>query len=182
MKRFWGRDKELTNQDYWDLQYSFDEYTKKEKVMNKKKIDDYKALVIYELQKSKIQYDLSKINDLQKLQGLIANLSASLGIEVVTENDDNKNERFTLGLIARYHEDIQKKPIRRWVEDLGGIDPIDTKMKVYYTGGILNAMGIQNPEIENYRKEIDRFTIKIKKEEESIKKENDEKLEELVNG
>lgn len=171
MKRFWGRG--LENQDYLDLQTMYNDYTESEKGMTKKKTDDYRALCIYEIQKSKIQYDLTKIPDTQKLQSLIDNLSSSLGIQTVQKMDDDRNERFTLGLLARYHEDVAKKPIRRWVEDLGGIDPIDMKIKVYYKGGILNAMGINNPDLEEYKKEVERYTVKIKQIEEDIRKEKE---------
>lgn len=173
--RFWGRG--LENQDYIDLQAMFDGYTVNEKNMTKKKQEDYKNLCIYELQKSKIHFDLSRIADTQKLQGLIDNLSSSLGIQAVQKMDDDKNERFTIGLLARYHEDVVKKPIRRWVEDLGGIDPIDMKIKVYYKGGILNAMGIQNPEMEEYKKEVDKYTVQIKEIEEQIRLEKEKELD-----
>lgn len=169
IKRFWGRG--LETQDYIDLQAMFDGYTINEKSMTKKKQEDYKNLCIYELQKSKIHFDLDRIADTQKLQGLIDNLSSSLGIQAVQKMEDDKNERFTLGLLARYHEDILKRPIRRFVEDLGGVDPIQKKIEVYYKGGILNAMGIQNPDIEKYREEVERYTVKLKHIEEEIAKE-----------
>lgn len=171
-KRFWGRG--LETQDYIDLQAMFDGYTVNEKSMTKKKQEDYKNLCIYELQKSKIHFDLGRIADTQKLQGLIDNLSSSLGIQAVQKMEDDKNERFTLGLLARYHEDILKRPIRRFVEDLGGIDPIQKKIEVYYKGGILNAMGIQNPEIEKYREEVEQYTVKLKQVEDEIEKERKE--------
>lgn len=159
IKLFWGND--LPPEDYKFLQQNFDRFTVNEKNMDYKKESDYKTLCVYELQKSKIQYDLSKVADVQKLQGLIDNLSNNLGIQAIQKKNDEQNDRFTLGLIARYHEDVKKKPIRRWVEDLGNKDMIDKTIKTYYLGGILQAMQINNPNIEQYRKEVEQFTVKL---------------------
>ncbi len=160
IKSFWGND--LPPEDYKFLQQNFDRFTSNEKNMDYKKESDYKTLCIYELQKSKIQYNLDKVADVQKLQGLIDNLSTSLGIQAIQKKNEEQNDRFTLGLIARYHEDIKKKPIRRWVEDLGNIDAIDKTIKIYYLGGILRAMGINNPDIKEYEKELEPYTVKLK--------------------
>ncbi len=159
IKLFWGND--LPPEDYKFLQQNFDRFTVNEKNMDYKKESDYKTLCVYELQKSKIQYDLSKVADVQKLQGLIDNLSNNLGIQAIQKKNDEQNDRFTLGLIARYHEDVKKKPIRRWVEDLGNKDMIDKTIKTYYLGGILQAMQINNPNIEQYKKEVEQFTVKL---------------------
>jgi len=159
MKLFWGND--LQPEDYKFLQQNFNKFTENEKKMDYKKESDYKTLCVYELQKSKIQYDLNRVGDVQKLQGLIDNLSNNLGIQAIQKKNDEQNDRFTLGLIARYHEDIKKKPIRRWVEDLGNIDMIDKTIKTYYLGGILQAMQINNPNIEQYKKEVEQFTVKL---------------------
>lgn len=160
MKLFWGND--LPHEDYKFLQQNFDRFTVNEKNMDYKKESDYKTLCVYELQKSKVQYNLDKVADVQKLQTLIDNLSTSLGIQAIQKKNEEQNDRFTLGLIARYHEDIKKKPIRRWIEDLGNIDAIDKTIKIYYLGGILQAMGINNPNIEEYKKELDPYTVKLK--------------------
>ena len=68
-----------------------------------------------------------------------------------------------MGLIARYHEDVKKKPIRRWVEDLGNKDMIDKTIKTYYLGGILQAMQINNPNIEQYKKRNRTIYCKIRR-------------------
>lgn len=159
IRLFWGND--LPPEDYKFLQQNFDRFTLNEKNMDYKKESDYKTLCVYELQKSKIQYDLNRVGDVQKLQGLIDNLSNNLGIQAIQKKNDAQNDRFTLGLIARYYEDVKKKPIRRWVEDLGNIDMIDKTIKTYYLGGILQAMQINNPNIEQYKKEVEQFTVKL---------------------
>lgn len=161
MRLFWGND--LEPEDYKFLQQNFNKFTENEKKMDYKKESDYKTLCVYELQKSKIQYDLNRVGDVQKLQGLIDNLSNNLGIQAIQKKNDEQNDRFTLGLIARYHEDVKKKPIKRWVEDLGNLDMVSKTIKTYYLGGILQAMQINNPNIEEYKKEVNQFTVKLDK-------------------
>lgn len=158
MRMFWGYG--LETNDYEFLQGNLNKYMPKEKNITPKELQDYKSLCIYELQKSKIQYDLTKIADVQKLQGLIDTLSNNLGIQVIQKLDENSNDRLTLGLIARYHEDIKRDPIRRWKEDLGNEDLIDEKIKIYYLGGILQAMKIHNPNEAEYKKVIEPHTVK----------------------
>lgn len=159
MRMFWGYG--LETNDYEFLQGNLNKYMPKEKNITPKELQDYKSLCIYELQKSKIQYDLTKIADVQKLQGLIDTLSNNLGIQVIQKLDENSNDRLTLGLIARYHEDIKRDPIRRWKEDLGNEDLIEDKIKTYYLGGILQAMKIQNPNKDEYDKAIEPYTVKL---------------------
>ncbi len=159
MRRFWGRG--LSNEDYLDLQENYDNFTANEKNMDYKKQSDYRTLCIYELQKSKIQFDLSCVGDVQKLQNLIDNLSSGLGIQAIQKMDEFSNDKLTLGLIARYHEDVKREPIRRWVEDFGNEDKIKDIVETYYLGGILQAMKIPNPKEREFKKNIEPYSVKI---------------------
>lgn len=159
IRRFWGRG--LSNEDYLDLQENYDNFTANEKNMDYKKQSDYKTLCIYELQKSKIQYNLDCVGDVQKLQGLIDNLSSSLGIQAIQKIDELSNDRLTLGLIARYYEDIKREPIRRWVEDFGNEDKFKDIIETFYLGGILQAMKIPNPKEQEFREKIEPYSVKM---------------------
>lgn len=167
IKMFWGLGQE--DEAYVFLQRMFNKFTAHEKNMDYKKESDYKTLCVYEWQKSKIQYDIDEVDKLTKLQGLIDKLSTSLGIQAIQKQEEEDNEMFTLGLITRYHEDIKKKPIRRWVEDLGNVDLMRAMLEVHYKGGILNSLKIPNPDIEKYKAEIDKYTVHITTQD----KEND---------
>ena len=161
MRRFWGRNASLSNQDYLDLQAMFDSFTKQEEIMDYKKESDYKQLCKYELQKSKIEFDISSIAAVEKLQKMIDTLSDNLGIQAIQKQDSFDNNKFVLGLIGRYYEDIKKKPIKRWVEDLGNIDPLRDIIRTDYLGGMASALGVSNPEIEEAKKRMDEFSVKL---------------------
>ena len=161
MIRFWGRNASLGNQDYLDLQAMFDSFTKQEETMDYKKESDYKQLCKYELQKSKIEFDISSIAAVEKLQKMIDTLSDNLGIQAIQKQDSFDNNKFVLGLIGRYYEDIKKKPIKRWVEDLGNIDPLRDIIRTDYLGGMAAALGVSSPEIEEARKRMEEFSVKL---------------------
>lgn len=161
MRRFWGRNAELTNQDYLDLQAMFDNFTRHEESMDFKKESDYKQLCKFELQKSKIEFNIDEINKVEKLQKMIDTLSDNLGIQAIQKQDAFDNNKFVLGLITRYHEDVKKKPIRRWVEDLGNVDPLRDIIKTDYLGGMAQALGVSNPEIEDAKKRWEEFSVQL---------------------
>lgn len=160
MKLFW-RNSALSDQDYLDLQAMFDNYTRHEENMDYKKESDYKQLCKYELQKSKIEFDISSIGAIEKLQKMIDTLSDNLGIQAIQKQDEFDNNKFVLGLIVRYHEDIKKEPIRRWVEDLGQLDPLRDIITTDYIGGLGAAMGINNPQVDEARKNMEKYMVKL---------------------
>lgn len=162
MRRFWGRG--LENQDYIDMQTMFDNLTMYEENMDYKKESDYKSLCIYELQKSKIQFNVDNIKQVETLQKMIDTLSSNLGIKAVQKKDGFDNNKFVLGLIGRYHEDVIKKPIRRWVEDLGNLDLMKNITEVHYTGNMAMAMGMNHPKFEEYKKELEKYSVVFDKE------------------
>lgn len=164
MRRFWGRG--LENQDYIDMQTMFNNLTMYEENMDYKKESDYKSLCIYELQKSKIQFNVDNIKQVETLQKMIDTLSSNLGIKAVQKKDGFDNNKFVLGLIGRYHEDIIRKPIRRWVEDLGNVDLFKNITEVHYTGNIAMAMGINHPKFEEYKKELEKYSVVFDEEDE----------------
>lgn len=159
MKKFWGRG--LENQDYLDLQDMFDNFTRNEDIMDFKKESDYKDLCIYQLQKSKMQFDFDSIPKVEKLQKMINDLSDNLGIQAIQKQDEFDNNKFVLGLITRYHEDIKKEPIRRWCEDLGHIDPFRDIITTDYIGGLGAAMGVNNPKVEEAKERMKEYMVKI---------------------
>lgn len=159
MRMFWGLG--LEDDAYIYMQTMFKRLTRHEKKIDHKKESDYKTLCIYEWQKSTIQYDIDQVNKLEKLQKMIDTLSNGLGIQARQRQEEESNERFTIGLITRYYEDVKKKPIKRWVEDLGNIDLMKSMLEVHYKGGIMHALQIPNPDIEKYEREIEEFTVKI---------------------
>lgn len=160
MRLFW-RNSNLSNQDYLDLQAMFDSYTKNEENMDYKKESDYRQLCKYELQKSKIEFDISSIAAVEKLQKMIDTLSDNLGIQAIQKQDEFDNNKLVLGLITRYYEDIKKDPIRRWVEDLGQLDPLRDIITTDYVGGLATAMGVTNPEIEDAKKRMEKYMVKL---------------------
>lgn len=162
IKRFWGRG--LPDEDYIDLQDMFDNLTSSEENMDYKKESDYKTLCIYELQKSKIQYDLSRIKDVTPLQKMIDDISSNLGIKAIQKKDGFDGNKFTLGLITRFAEDIVQSPIKRWVEDLGNVDLMKNICEVHYTGNIANVFGVSNDRIIEYQKELDKYSVHFDKE------------------
>lgn len=159
MKRFWGRG--LENQDYLDLQEMFDNFTRNEEGMDFKKESDYKDLCIYQLQKSKMQFDFESIPKVEKLQKMIDTLSDNLGIQAIQKQQEFDNNKFVLGLVTRYYEDIKKDYIRRWVEDLGHIDPLMDIIQTDYIGGLGAAIGVNNPLVVEAKKRMEEYSVKL---------------------
>lgn len=159
MKRFWGRG--LENQDYLDLQEMFDNFTRNEEGMDFKKESDYKDLCIYQLQKSKMQFDFESIPKVEKLQKMIDTLSDNLGIQAIQKQQEFDNNKFVLGLVTRYYEDIKKDYIRRWVEDLGHIDPLMDIIQTDYIGGLGAAIGVNNPLVVEAKKRMETYSVKL---------------------
>lgn len=159
IKRFWGRG--LENQDYLDLQEMFENFTKSEEHMDFKKESDYKDLCIYQLQKSKMQFDFDSIPKVEKLQKMIDTLSDNLGIQAIQKQQEFDNNKFVLGLVTRYYEDIKKDYIRRWVEDLGNIDPLMDIIQTDYIGGLGSALGINNPLVLEAKERINKYSVKL---------------------
>ena len=164
MKLFWGMG--LEDNAYIYMQTMYNRFTKHEKKMDHKKESDYKTLCIYEWQKSTIQYNIDEVPKLEKLQRMIDTLSSSLGILARQRLEEESNEKFTIGLITRYHEDIKKDPIKRWVEDLGNVDLMRNMLEIHYKGGIMHSLKIPNPDIEQYQAELDKYTVHMTQDDE----------------
>lgn len=111
MIMFWGRG--LSDDEYLDLQNRFDRFMENETdEIDYKKESDYKSLCIYELQKAKIQFDITKIKETQTLQRMIDDLSTNLGIKAIQKKEDkNNNRHYIIGLTAKYIEDVKREPI-----------------------------------------------------------------------
>ena len=153
MKLFWGRNAMLTNQDYIDLQTKFDNYVRYDSELDPKKEQDYRQLCIYELQRDKMQFNVDKesVNMVKTYQTMINELSDNLGIQAIQKKEEIGSEKLIIGLVTRYIEDVKKRPIPRYVEDLGGEDKLRELVGVEYVGGLCESIGAKN----NKKKEYD---------------------------
>lgn len=158
---FWGRNANLANQDYLDLQTKFNGYIKYENSLDPKKEQDYRQLCIYELQRDKMQYNIDKesVNVVKTYQTMINELSDNLGIQAVQKRDEQASEKLILGLVARYIEDVKKRPIKRYVEDFGGEDKIRELVGVEYVGAMLDSIGAKNPNKQKYEELMKPYTV-----------------------
>ena len=148
MKLFWGRG--LDNQDYLDLQKKYDTYLQYEKEVDAKKLQDYRQLCVYELQRDKIQYDVSMVKQVKDYHTMINELSDSLGIKAIQKKEELSTDKFVIGLITRYIEDVKKEPIPRYVEDLGGEDKLHELIGIEYVGNLCDSIGIKNKRQAEY--------------------------------
>lgn len=157
---FWGRNANLSNQDYLDLQNKFDNYIKYDSDLDPKKEQDYRQLCIYELQRDKLQYNIDKesVSMVKTYQAMINEIADNLGIQAIQKKEEFGSEKLVLGLITRYIEDVKKRPIPRYIEDLGGEDKIKEIAGIEYVGGICESMGIKN----NRQKEYDEMMKEAK--------------------
>lgn len=172
MRLFWGTG--LEDDAYFFLQTMFNKFTKNEHKMDYKKESDYKTLCIYEWQKSTIQYDIGEVANLVRLQKMIDDLSTSLGIQARQRQEEESNEKFTIGLIARYSEDIKRDPIGRWVEDLGNVDLMRNLLEVHFKGGLMHSLQIPNPDIERYQRELNDYTVHITPQDKEDNEDGDD--------
>lgn len=168
MRKFWnmGRSRDITDKDIISMQENYDMYTSKESEMSHKKQKDYKQLCIYEMMLSKIQYDMDRLSQIKQLQALIDTLSDNLGIQAVQEADSFDSGKFVLGLITRYHEDIKKKPIRRWIEDFGGVDPILNTINTDFIGGLGQGLNINSEKVREALQSLQPYTVTLHELEE----------------
>ena len=140
MRFFWTKGiAQLPDKEILILQKMYDEYTNNNDatiVTSHKIQSDFQALCKYELQKSKIEYNLEEVKTCQMLQKMIDDLSESLGITAIQKQTKFDRNKFTLGLITRAIEDNYKQPIPRWEEDYGHFNSMKRLIKVHYVGGM----------------------------------------------
>ena len=168
MRFFWTKNiANIPDKEILILQKMYDEYTNNgdSTIVTSHKIQsDFQALCKYELQKSKIEYNLEEVKTCQMLQKMIDDLSESLGITAIQKSVKLDTNRLILGLIGRYKEDVKKEPIPRWCQDLKHYNPMKELIKVHYLGGMANAMGVSNPEIEEAKARLKEFEVTLKEE------------------
>lgn len=168
MRFFWTSGLvDLPDREILILQKKYDQYTNNSDltiVTSKKIQDDFKALVKYELQKGKIEYNLEEVKTVQMLQKMIDDLSESLGISAIQKQSKFDSGKFTLGLIARYRE--LTKPIPRWEEDYGNYNSMKALIKTHYLGGMGISMGLSSPEIEKSKEKLKEFEVNMEFNEE----------------
>lgn len=168
MRFFWTKGlADITDKEILILQKMYDQYTNNNDttiVTSHKVQSDFMSLCKYELQKSKIEYNLEEVKTCQTLQKMIDDLSESLGIQAIQKQSDFNSNKFTIGLITRYAEDIKKRPIPRFVKDLGGIcgiNPIRESNKVDYVAGMAEATGVSSIGIEEAKTKLKEFEVKV---------------------
>ena len=180
MRFFWTNGMtDIPDKEICILQQMYDEYTNNgdSSILSSKKVqDDFRTLCILELQKSKLQYNIEMIKDYQNLQKMCSDLSESLGIKAIQKQNKFDSNKFTLGLIARYQEDVVKEPIPRWCEDLGHYNAMKDLIKVHYLGGIGIAMGLSTQDIEAAKQRLSEFEVELEQqveEDEEVQYENE---------
>ena len=170
MRFFWTRGiADIPDREVLILQKMYDQYTNSGDatiITSHKVQEDFKSLCKYELQKSKIEYNLEEIKSVQMLQKMIDDLSESLGIQAIQKQSKFDNNKFTLGLITRYKEDVRKEPIPRWCEDLGHYNAMKDLVKVHYQGGMAIASGVSSKGIEEAKARLKEFEVDLKNIEE----------------
>ena len=170
MRFFWTKGiAQLPDKEILILQKMYDEYTNNNDatiVTSHKIQSDFQALCKYELQKSKIEYNLEEVKTCQMLQKMIDDLSESLRITAIQKQTKFDGNKFTLGLITRAIEDNYKQPIPRWEEDYGHFNSMKRLIKVHYIGGMATALGVYSPDIEKAKQELKEFEVNLKDYEE----------------
>ena len=170
MRFFWTKNiANIPDKEILILQKMYDEYTNNgdSTIVTSHKIQsDFQALCKYELQKSKIEYNLEEVKTCQMLQKMIDDLSESLGITAIQKQTKFDGNKFTLGLITRAIEDNYKQPIPRWEEDYGHFNSMKRLIKVHYVGGMATALGVSSPDIEKAKQELKEFEVNLKDYEE----------------
>ena len=168
MRFFWTKGlSNIPDKEILILQKMYDQYTNNDDpaiVTSKKTQDDFKTLCILELQKSKIQFNLEEVKSCQTLQKMIDDLSISLGIQNIQKQSEFDASKFTVGLVCRYAEDIKKRPIPRFVKDLGGIcgiNPIRESNSIDFIAGMGESVGISTPRIEEAKAKLKEFEVKV---------------------
>lgn len=161
MVLFWG--KGLSNEDYLDLQERFDRFMEAEdgREIDYKKEMDYKKLVIWEFQLSKIQYDIDKLKESEKLQNMILDLSNDLGIKAIQKKEDkNNNRHYIIGVITKFIEDVKKEPILKPSDYMKGYSKteFEKELELHFTAPLLESFEMNNPfkdEWENEKKKYE---------------------------
>ena len=176
MRFFWTKGlADITDKEILILQKMYDEYTNNGDstiVTSKKTQDDFKALCKYELQKSKIEYNLEEVKTVQVLQKMIDDLSESLGIQAIQKQTKFDSGKFTLGLIARYRE--LTKPIPRWEQDEKNYNVMKDLIKTHYLGGMGISMGKSSPEIEKAKERLKEFEVQMNYSDDNNEEDDDE--------
>lgn len=161
MRLFWG--KGLANEDYLDLQAKFDRLIENEEYpdsMDYKKELDYKKLVIWEFQLSRIQYDLDKIREASQLQKNIADLSSDLGIKAIQKKEDNSNK----GAYDLFIKKIETtRPIFDFERDLGNRDEIKELLQLYFYGYLMDVNNQKTEFTDALYKDIENYTPDVSK-------------------
>lgn len=156
MIMFWG--KGLASDDYFDLQARFDRFMSSEEDpynLDYKKELDYKKLVIWEFQLSKIQYDLDKIKEASQLQKNIADLSNDLGIKAIQKKEDNSNK----GAYDLFIKKIETtRPVFDFERDLGNRDEIKELLQLYFYGYLMDVNNQKTEFTEALYKDIEKYT------------------------
>lgn len=168
MRFFWTKGlSSIPDKEILILQKMYNQYTNNDDpaiVTSKKTQDDFKTLCTLELQKSKVQFNLDEIKNCQMLQKMIDDLSVSLGIQNIQKQNEFDASKFTIGLVCRYAEDIRKRPIPRFVKDLGGIcgiNPIRESNSIDFIAGMGESVGISTPRIEEAKTKLKEFEVKV---------------------
>lgn len=161
MRLFWG--KNLSNEDYIDLQARFDRFMENEDSddLEYKKELDYKKLCIWEFQLSKIQYDIGMLKEATQLGKNIADLSNDLGIKAIQKKEDkNNNKHYIAGLIIKFIENVKKEPILKPEDYMKNYSKaeFEEELRLNFTAPLMDSFEMNNPfkeEWENDKKKYE---------------------------
>lgn len=146
---FWGRGFEAAY--YIDVQSRYDKFVESEDLdkMDYKKQSDYKMLCHYERKQIELLQDKNaKPTDLKAVNDMISKLSEDLNIKATQKKqDENDISHYTVGLTAKYIEDVKLEPIPVFNdEDWRGDHSREEflKLMAYFTAPLLTEAGIQS--------------------------------------
>lgn len=146
---FWGPG--FPAEYYIDVQRRYDNFMESEDVekMDYKKQSDYKMLCHYERKQNELIRDKNvRPQDLKAMGEIVSKLSEDLNIKAIQKkHDENDISHYTVGLTAKYIEDVKLEPIPEfkdsdWMGDHSRLEFL--KMMAYFLSPSLNEMGVQN--------------------------------------
>lgn len=149
MIEFWGQG--FTAEYYLDVQKRFDNFMKDEDLdkMDYKKESDYKTLCQLERKKNEMMLSKdAKMSDIKSVIDAISKLSDDLSIKTTQKKqDENDISHYSVGLTAKYIEDVKLEPIPEFDDSdyMGDHSRLEfLKMMAYFTSPLLSEYGMQN--------------------------------------
>ncbi|MBD5589179.1 hypothetical protein [Clostridium botulinum] len=134
--------------------------------------DSYAMQLIFEeacLTRLTIKKKREKGDDVNKELKTLQDLLGSANIKPNQETSAENIEKGSFGVFIKKIED--EEPIPDWEKDLGKEDKIKKYIRIFYFGNLAKALGIPNPWIDEFEKEMKEFTVdksEVEKDEEDL--------------